>query len=91
MKRIIIILLGSALIFHVIRTTYMINVQQEKIDSINAVLARMQAAQRAEAKSSLQALKKDAAPGLDTMLKTYQQGPPHASQKFIDRIQNPKQ
>jgi hypothetical protein len=51
----------------------------------------MQAAQRAEAKSSFQALKKDAAPGLDTMLKTYQQGPPHASQEFIDRIQNPKQ
>jgi hypothetical protein len=89
MKRIVYILLGSTLIFHVVRTTYVLNVQEQKIQSIYAVLARIQAAERAQGKANYEALKRDAVQGLDIMLKTYP-APPHASQEFIDRIQNQK-
>jgi hypothetical protein len=82
------ILLVCTVIFHIVRTTYQLNVLEQKVQSINVVMARIHA-ERTHAGAALEALKKDAAPGLDMMDKTYV-GPPHASQQFIDEIKSGK-
>ena len=61
MIRIIKLILIGTVIFHIVRTTYEVNVLEQKVQSINVVLGRIQ-----KQSGGLDALKKDAAPGLRT-------------------------
>jgi hypothetical protein len=70
MKRIIVILLTCTLIFHVLRVNYEVNVQRQDIESINRVLAHLQAMQTAEGRAAFEALKRDAVSGLKIMAQT---------------------
>lgn len=79
--RIIKILLIGTVIFHIVRTTYLVNVQEEKIQSINAVLVRIER----QLPGWPVSLNKDAKAGLDTIEKTYQKAP-HASDEFVNRL-----
>lgn len=67
MKRALYFLLISTLIFHVVHTTWEINVLHEEITSIRTVLARIER----QAKQVGGNLKRDAGAGLDTMDKTF--------------------
>jgi hypothetical protein len=74
------IILICTVIFHIVRTTYLVNVQEEKIKSINAVLARIE-----HQLPGWPGYKSDAKAGLDTMDKTYQ-GQPRATDEFVNRL-----
>jgi hypothetical protein len=65
MWRIIKGILVLTVIYHIVSTTYQVNVLSQKIESINVVLGRIHAERRQE--SALEALKKDAALGLNKL------------------------
>lgn len=86
MKRIIVILLTCTLIFHVLCVNYEVNVQRQDIESINRVLAHLQAMQTAEGRAAFEALKRDAVSGLKIMAQTDPTKPIQTPQEFTSRL-----
>jgi hypothetical protein len=83
MIRIIKIILIGTVIFHIVRTTYEVNVLEQKIQSINSVLVRIE--RQVPGWPNDNGLKRDAKAGLDTLEKNYP-GAPHASDEFVNRL-----